>query len=151
MMLFLRRLLSWVLGSRMQPKLQGLSVLSASVAFQSLRWLSNRASGLCFPCLIRCCLSLQDPAGPPPEVTLIPLLLLLVPVGCVVWSKMEMLQGVRLWLCAAGWEGSSASVTLASYLPSHLNWCLVWRPWWLGFLPSDYWGSLENQSVGRWW
>lgn len=29
---------------------------------------------------------------------------------------------VRLWLCVAGWESSSASVTLSTSLPFQLNW-----------------------------
>lgn len=62
----------------------------------SVRWLSNRTGQLCFPLPGTLLPRPSAPAGPPPEVTLIPLLWLLVPLGRAVCSKMEMLQG--LWL-----------------------------------------------------
>lgn len=56
-------------------------MLSASIAFWTVR--DDLAIGQpgCFLCLTRCCLSLHVPAGPPPEVTLIPLLLLVGACG----------------------------------------------------------------------
>ena len=109
----------------MQLELQGLVVLSdtAPLAFQT-GWddLATGQAGSVSLCLTRCCLRLRIPAGPPPEVTLIPLLLSMVPAGQgqVVRSAMEMLQGAPLGLCA-GWACGSSFVTLASYFPFRLN------------------------------
>lgn len=135
--------LSWVLGSWMQLKPQGLPVLSgntAPVAFLTVR--DDLATGQagCCPGLMWCFLSSRVPAGPPPpEVTLIPQLWWLVPMGPVVWSKMEMLRGFGPGCVPQPFrrESGSSSAPLA-YLPSHPEEALwVWRPWQLGFLPFD--------------
>lgn len=86
----------------------------------SLRWLSNRAGWSCFP--VHDKLLLQPP-GLSWASSRGHCCFCLVPLGRVVWSKMELLQGSQLWwLCVAGWESSSSSVTLSSYFPSCLNW-----------------------------
>lgn len=127
------------------------SVMCSHSFLDSLRWLSNRTAWL-FPfCLTGYCLSRHVPAGPPPEVTVIPLLLL-------CWCLWAAFCEAR-WRCSRGFgsdcvlqAGKAVQHLLLSLpiCPPNLTDALwVWWPWWLGFLPSDYW-SLENQPVGRW-
>lgn len=121
MLLFLWRLLSRVLGSLMQLELQGLPVLSAPIAFWTVWYDLAAGQPGWFLCLTRYCLSLHVPAGPPPEVSLIPLLLLAGVCGLhSVKQDGDAPGGSALIVCC-----SSASVTLATYLPSQLYWCSV--------------------------
>lgn len=103
----------------------GPSSVTCSHSFlDSLRWLSNRTAWL-FPfCLTRYCLSRHVPAGPPPEVTVIPLLLLAGACGLrSVKQDGDAPGGLALIVCCR--LGKQFSICYSRYLFALPTWLML--------------------------